>query len=131
MKKYAVQTENAPAAIGPYAQAWVAGDLLFTSGQLGLDPETGLLAETVEEQTEQSLKNIRAIAEAAGFRMNDIVRTTVFLRDMADFAAVNAVYEGFFGTHRPARSCVAVAGLPKGGRVEIEVTAVRGEDDAG
>ena len=118
-----VYTEQAPAAVGPYSQAIRTGNLLLTSGQLGLDPETGNLPEGVEAQAEQSLRNISAILEAAGYDRTDVVKTTVFIRDMGDFARVNAIYAAFFGEHKPARSCVEVSALPKGGLVEIEVIA--------
>ena len=104
----------------------MAGNLLFTSGQLGLVPETGMLPESVEAQAEQSLKNIGAILEASGLGKTDVVKTTVFIRDMNDFAAVNRIYAAFFGDHKPARSCVEVARLPKDGLVEIEAVAVKG-----
>ena len=120
-----IETKNAPAAIGPYSQARISGNLLFTSGQLGLDPVTNTLPETVEDQTRQSLKNIRAILDEAGFQKEDVVKTTVFLKNMSDFAVVNGIYAEFFGDHKPARSCVEVAQLPKGGLVEIEVIASR------
>ena len=121
-----IHTDSAPAAVGPYSQAIMAGNLLFTSGQLGLVPETGMLPESVEAQAEQSLKNIGAILEASGFGTADVVKTTVFIRDMNDFAAVNRIYAAFFGDHKPARSCVEVARLPKDGLVEIEAVAVKG-----
>lgn len=120
-----VQTPEAPAAIGPYSQARISGNLLFTSGQLGLDPATNTLPETVEDQAKQSLKNIRAILDEAGFQKEDVVKTTVFLKNMSDFAVVNGIYAEFFGDHKPARSCVEVSQLPKGGLIEIEVTAQR------
>ena len=123
--KNTVQTVKAPAAIGPYAQAWAAGNMLFTSGQLGLDPVTNTLPETIEAQTVQSLDNILAIVEEAGFQKTDIVKTTVFVKDLADFALVNKLYTGFFGDHKPARSCVEVARLPKDALIEIEVIAQR------
>ena len=126
MSNQFIQTENAPAAIGPYSQAILAGDLLFTSGQLGLDPATGALPEGIEAQAEQSLRNIGAILAEAGFEKKDVIKTVVFLRNMADFAAVNALYAAFFGDHKPARSCVEVARLPKDGLIEIEVVARRG-----
>lgn len=126
MKKI-VQTPDAPAAIGPYSQAWISGDLLVTSGQLGLDPVTNTLPDSIEKQAEQSLKNIQAIVEAAGFQLTDIVKTTVFLKNMSDFAVVNQIYADFFGDHKPARSCVEVSQLPKGGLIEIEVTAQQGQ----
>lgn len=126
MANVVINTDKAPAAVGPYAQAIRAGNMLFTSGQLGLIPETGALPEGVEAQARQSLLNLRAILEAAGFSRTDVVKTTVFIKNMADFAAVNAIYADFFGDHRPARSCVEVARLPKDGLVEIEAVAVRG-----
>ena len=119
-----INTDKAPAAVGPYVQAILAGNTLFSSGQLGLVPETGALPEGVEAQTRQSLANIQAILDEAGFAKSDVVKTTVFIKDMNDFAAVNAIYADFFGDSKPARSCVEVARLPKDGLVEIEVVAV-------
>ena len=121
-----IHTDKAPAAVGPYLQAMRAGNMLFASGQLGLDPATGTLPAGVEAQTRQSLANIRAILDAAGLAISDVVKTTVFLQHMADFAAVNAIYADFFGQSAPARSCVEVSALPKGGLVEIEFIAVKG-----
>ena len=118
-----IHTENAPAAVGPYSQAVLTGDLLLTSGQLGLDPATGALPEGIAAQAEQSLKNIDAILSEAGFTKTDVVKTTVFIRNMGDFGTVNAIYAAYFGDHKPARSCVEVSALPKGGLVEIEVIA--------
>ena len=120
-----ISPPNAPAAIGPYSQAVRVGAALYTSGQLGLDPATGTLPEGVEAQTRQSLTNIGAILDAAGYAVADVVKTTVFIRSMDDFACVNAVYSAFFGDHKPARSCVEVSRLPKDGLVEIEVVAVK------
>lgn len=120
-----IHTVHAPAAIGPYSQAVLTGGLLLTSGQLGLDPETGTLPEGVEAQAAQALKNIGAILAEAGYERTDVVKTTIFIRNMGDFAAVNRIYAGFFGDHKPARSCVEVSALPKGGLVEIEATAAR------
>ena len=120
-----IHTEKAPAAIGPYSQAIRAGDMLFTSGQLGIDPATGLLAEGVRAQAEQSLKNLDTILTEAKFGKNNVVKTTVFIRHMSDFAAVNEIYAAYFGDHKPARSCVEVACLPKDGLVEIEAVAVK------
>ena len=108
-------------------EAWISGGLLVTSGQLGLDPVTNTLPDSIEKQAEQSLKNIQAIVEAAGFQLTDIVKTTVFLKNMSDFAVVNQIYADFFGDHKPARSCVEVSQLPKGGLIEIEVTAQQGQ----
>ena len=119
-----VATSGAPRAIGPYSQALRAGGFLFTAGQVGFDPTTGELVDGgIAEQTRQVLQNIRAILEAGGSGLAQVVKTTVFLVDMADFAAMNEVYAEAFGTHRPARSTVAVAALPRGARVEIEAVA--------
>ena len=120
-----IRTAAAPAAIGPYSQAIQTGNLLLTSGQLGLDPVTGSLPEGVEAQAEQALKNIGAILSEAGYTKEDVVKTTVFIRNMGDFGKVNTIYAAFFGDHKPARSCVEVSALPKGGLVEIEVIASR------
>jgi 2-iminobutanoate/2-iminopropanoate deaminase len=126
MKK-AIKTEKAPAAIGPYSQAIKTGDLLFVSGQLGIHPETGNFVEgEVKEQAAQVFRNIRAIISEAGYAMSDIVKTTVFLADMSDFAVVNEVYAAQFEGDFPARSAVAVKTLPKNGLVEIEVIASKG-----
>jgi 2-iminobutanoate/2-iminopropanoate deaminase len=126
MTRQAISTTNAPAAVGPYSQAIVAGDLVFCAGQVPLDPATAeILQGTIEEQTERVLRNVGAVLDAAGVTFGDVVKTTVFLVDMGDFAAMNGVYAGFFPDPPPARSTVAVAGLPKGARVEIEVIARR------
>ena len=120
-----IQTQKAPAAIGPYSQAVFAGGMLFTSGQLGIDPAANALPEGIEAQTRQSLQNIRAILEKAALDITDVVKTVVFITNMADFPVVNEIYAVFFGDHKPARSCVEVSRLPKGGLVEIEVVAQR------
>lgn len=125
MTRQAISTTGAPGAIGPYSQAIAAGDLLFCSGQLGLDPATGELAEGVEAQAERAMRNLVAVLDAAGCTADDIVKTTIFLADIADFAAVNAVYGRFMPDPPPARSTVQVAALPKAGRVEIEAIARR------
>ena len=126
MSRYALSTSEAPAAIGPYSQGIDAGDLVFCSGQLGLDPASGVLVEGgVEAQAERSLRNLAAVLDAAGLAWADVVKTTIFLVDMADFVAVNAVYGRFMPEPPPARSTVAVAALPKGGLVEIEAIARR------
>ena len=121
--KNVIHTASAPAAIGPYSQAVQTGDMLFTSGQLGIIPQTGELAQGVEAQTEWALKNLGAILCEAGMTYANILKTTVFVADLADFAKVNAVYQTFFEGAYPARSCVQVAALPKGGLVEIECIA--------
>lgn len=119
-----ISTANAPAAIGPYAQGNIAGGLLFASGQIPLDPETGeIVGSTIEEQTAQAMKNVAAILEAAGTDFDHVVKTTCFLNDVNDFAAFNAEYAKSFGEVRPARSAVAVEKLPKGALVEVEVIA--------
>ena len=119
-----ISTANAPAAIGPYAQGNIAGGLLFASGQIPLDPETGeIVGSTIEEQTAQVMKNVAAILEAAGTDFDHVMKTTCFLNDMNDFAAFNAEYAKSFGEVRPARSAVAVEKLPKGALVEVEVIA--------
>ena len=118
-----IQTPKAPAAIGPYSQAIIAGNLLFTSGQLGLEPETGTLPSNIEGQTKQSLMNIQAILEEAGIQKADVIKTVIYLKNMSDFAAVNKLYADFFGDHKPARSCIEVSQLPKGGLIEIEAVA--------
>ncbi|MDR1380684.1 MAG: RidA family protein [Tannerella sp.] len=124
--KTVIQTGQAPAAIGPYSQAIRKGGMLFVSGQLGIDPATGNFAgEDVKEQAVQAFRNIRAILSEAGYTMADIVKTTVFLADMADFAGVNEIYAAQFEGDFPARSAVAVRTLPKNGRVEIEIVAVK------
>lgn len=125
MKKV-INTKNAPAAIGPYSQAVLMGNMLYASGQLGLDPATGnFVPGGVTEQTEQVFKNIRAILEEAGLTIANVVKTTCFLADMSDFAAMNAVYEKQFAGDFPARSAVAVKTLPKNGLVEIEIIAIK------
>jgi len=115
--------QGAPAAVGPYSHAVRSGKHLYVSGQLGLDPVTGALAEGVQAQARVALSNLKAVLGAAGLDLRDVVKTTVFLQDMGDFAAVNAIYAEAFGDTKPARSCVAVAALPKGGLVEIEAIA--------
>ena len=119
-----IVTANAPAAIGPYSQAMVVGNLVFTSGQIPLDPKTGtLVGADITAQTEQVMQNIGAVLTAAGSSYEKAVKTTCFLADIADFAAFNAVYGKYF-TEKPARSCVAVAALPKGALVEVEAVAL-------
>jgi 2-iminobutanoate/2-iminopropanoate deaminase len=124
-----VSTSGAPKAIGPYSQGIIASGFLFTAGQVALDPAKGeLVPGGIAEQTTRALENLRAILTAAGSDFSQVIKTTVFLVDMADFAGMNEVYGRVFGSHRPARSTVAVAALPRGARVEIEViAAVRSE----
>lgn len=124
MKK-TIHAEKAPAAVGPYVHAVEAGNLVFTSGQLGLIPETGVLPEGIEAQTHQALKNLGAVLEAAGLGYKDVVRTMVFLDNMDDFAVVNQIYAEYFKDEAPARSCVEAARLPKGGLIEIEAIVAR------
>lgn len=122
-----IATDAAPAAIGPYSQALVHGELVFTSGQIGMDPTSGELPDGgVEAQARVALANLGAVLEAAGSSFERVLKTTVYLVDMADFAAVNGVYAEVFGEARPARATVAVAGLPKGALFEIDAVAVRG-----
>lgn len=123
-----VQTDNAPAAIGPYSQAIKANGFVFVSGQVGFDPKTGeFVPGGVAEQTEQVLKNVSAVLEAAGSSLDQVVKTTVFLADMKEFSAMNEVYARFFSEPPPARATVAAAGLPRDARVEIEVVALVSE----
>lgn len=120
----AISTDGAPAAIGPYAQAQVVGGLVFTAGQIPLDPATGGLVQgDIRAQTERVLENLAAILQAAGASLGTVVKTTVFLQDMGDFAAMNEVYAARFGDHKPARSTVEASRLPKDVRVEIEAIA--------
>ena len=122
-----ISTPKAPAAIGPYSQAVVAGNMVFVSGQLAFIPETGALLEgSIGEQTAQCMKNLAAILEAAGCTLADVVKTTIFLKNMDDFAEVNAAYATFFPSNPPARACVQAAKLPRDANVEIEVIACKG-----
>ncbi len=116
-------TSAAPAAVGPYAQGVRAGDTVYVSGQLGLDPETGTLAPTDTQELMQALKNAEAVLQAAGLVRTDIVKVTLYVTDMGRFAALNEVYAEFFADHRPARSAVEAAALPKGAAVEVDVIA--------
>lgn len=124
MTKTIINAKNAPAAVGPYVHAVKAGNFVFTSGQIGLIPETGTLAEGIVAQTEQVLKNLGAVLGEAGATYSDVIKTTVFLDNINDFATVNEIYAKYFTGDAPARSCVEVASLPKGALVEIEVIAV-------
>ncbi len=123
-----LNTNNAPAAIGPYVQGKIAGGFLFASGQIPLDPKTGeIVGSTIKEQAEQVMKNVTALIVEAGATMNDIVKTTCFLKDIADFAAFNEVYADFIGEEAPARSCVGGLSLPKGVLCEVEVVVYLGK----
>ncbi len=123
MTRETISAKNAPAAVGPYVHAVKAGEMLYTSGQLGLIPESGVLPKGIEAQTKQALENLKAVVEAAGLTLGNVVKTTVFLADINDFATVNKIYAEYFTGEAPARSCVQVAKLPKDGLVEIEAIA--------
>lgn len=125
MKKQ-IATDKAPAALGPYSQAILAGDTLYASGQVPIDPATGdLVGDTIEEQAKQVFENLRAVLAAAEMDFANVVKTTVFLTDLANFATVNEIYAGYFVEPFPARSCVQIAALPKGSLLEVELIAVR------
>jgi len=120
-----LRTDKAPAAIGPYAQATMVGDLVFTSGQLGVIPDTGELAHGMANQTVQALENLLSVLRAGGLNLEDVVKTTCYLQNMDDFSLFNEIYAKYFFTREPARSCVQVARLPKGALVEIEAIAAK------
>jgi 2-iminobutanoate/2-iminopropanoate deaminase len=126
MSNEAIHSKHAPAALGPYSQAIRAGDTVYLSGQLGIDPATGNLVDGVEAQAQQALKNLRAVAQAAGGELADIVKLTLLLADINDFAKVNEIMAEFFSTPYPARATYQVAALPKAARIEIEAVLVRG-----
>jgi len=115
-----INTNKAPKAIGPYSQAVAAGNFIFCSGQIGIDPKTGVLVEGIEAQTRQVLENLKNVIEAAGVNLKNVVKTTIYLKNLADFEKVNKIYGDFFGDQRPARATVEVASLPKGALIEIE-----------
>lgn len=125
MKREVINAKNAPEALGPYVHAVKVGDMVFISGQLGLDKETGELSKTLEEQTHLSLKNLGEVLKEAGLDYKDVVKTTIFLDDINDFTTVNEIYAKYFTKSYPARSCVEVGNIPKGGLVEIEAIAVK------
>ena len=125
MNRQAISTSGAPAALGPYSQAIVSGDLVFCAGQLGIDPATGEVADGVEAQADRAIRNLGAVLDAAGCSFADVVKTTIFLADINDFAAVNAIYARYMVDPAPARSTFAVGALPKGARIEIEAIARR------
>lgn len=125
MEKTIIKTDKAPAAIGPYSQGLKGGSIIFTSGQLPIVPETGeLISDDIERATKRSLENVMAILDEAGAKLEDIVKVTIFVKNMDDFAKVNEVYGQYFNEHKPARSCVEVSKLPKDGIIEIEAIAV-------
>lgn len=124
MKREAINSPAAPAAVGPYVHAVKAGDVVYTSGQIGLDPKTGMLVEGIKAQAEQAIKNLLSVLKAADMSFSNVVKTTVFLADMNDFSLINEIYAGFFSENKPARSCVQAAALPKGALFEIECIAV-------
>ncbi|HIF01830.1 MAG TPA: RidA family protein [Nitrospinaceae bacterium] len=124
MRKRIIQTELAPAAIGPYSQAIRIGDFLYTSGQIALDPKSGkFLSGEIKEETEQTLRNISAILQADGLELENVIKTTVYLSDLNDFVQMNQIYEKYFSKNKPARACVQVAALPKGAKIEIDAIA--------
>lgn len=118
-----INTKNAPGAIGPYSQAIEANGFLFCSGQIGLDPETGELRPGIEIQTKQVLENLKAIVEAAGLSLENVLKTTIYLKNLSDFQTVNEIYGKFFGPYKPARVTIEVSGLPKGALIEIDLIA--------
>lgn len=123
MEKEIIYPKDAPAAIGPYSQGVKIGNLIFTSGQLPIDQESGILVEDVKKATEKSLENVKAILEAGGSCLDKVIKVVIYLRDMSDFNAVNEVYSRYFTVNQPARSCIQVAKLPKDGVLEIEAIA--------
>lgn len=126
MQKKVIESSNAPAAIGPYSQAILAGNMLFTSGQIPLTPAGELVSGDIEQQTRQVFQNLQAVLNEAGFSFEEVVKATVFIADMNQFAKINEVYAEYFSQHRPARSTVQVARLPKDAGVEIELVAIKG-----
>ncbi len=125
MSKEVISSANAPKAIGPYSSAIKVGNMLFVSGQIPVDPATGDMPADITAQAKQSFSNLKALVEEAGYSLADVVKTTVFLADIADFTAVNEVYATYFETPFPTRSCVAVKDLPKGARIEVECICVK------
>jgi 2-iminobutanoate/2-iminopropanoate deaminase len=125
MKKRVIQTDQAPAAIGPYSQAVRVDNFLYTSGQIALDPQSGeFLSGEIEQETERTIENISAILTAGGLSLDNVIKTTVYLTDLSHFARMNHIYEKYFSGNKPARACVQVAALPKGAKVEIEAIAI-------
>ena len=125
MKLELISTDKAPGAVGPYSQGIGIGTMVFTSGQLPIVPETGkLLKNDIQKETRQCLENVKAILEAGGATLKDVVKVNIYVRNMADFSLINEAYEEYFNDHKPARACVEVSGLPKDGNIEIEAIAV-------
>ena len=125
MKKEIISTKKAPSAIGPYSQGMIVGDLVFTSGQIPLNPENGQLVTEISKATVQVMENLSAVLEAAGSSLEKVIKTTIFLQDLNDFEKVNEIYGDYFKDNLPARSCVQVAKLPKGAIIEIEAIAIK------
>ena len=125
MKREVINTKNAPGAIGPYSQGIIVGDFVYTSGQIPINPATGVMESDIKLATKQSMENIKAILEEAGTSLENVVKTSIFLKDLNDFAAVNEVYGTYFTENPPARSCVQVAKLPKDAVIEIEAIAIK------
>ncbi len=127
MSSKVVSTEKAPQAIGPYSQGMISGNMVYTSGQLGIDPSIGEIVNTsIQDEARQSLRNVEAVLKEAGASLTDVIKTTVYVKDLNQFGDINEVYSEFFSDHKPARSCVEVARLPKDGNIEIEAIAVIG-----
>ena len=125
MNKKVIKTDNAPEAIGPYSQAIMVGDFIYTSGQIPINPKTGIMETDIKLATKQSIENIKAILEEVGTSLENVIKTTIFLKDLNDFNVVNEVYATYFNENNPARSCVEVAKLPKDAVIEIEAIAIR------
>lgn len=120
-----IETKKAPGAVGPYSQGMIANSMVFTSGQLPIDPKTGeIILDDIQKATRLSLENVRAVLEEAGTSLEKVVKITIYIKDMNDFPAINKIYEEYFSSHKPARSCVEVARLPKDGKIEIEAIAI-------
>ena len=121
-----ISTQKAPQAIGPYSQGIIAGNMVYTSGQLGIDPENGeIVSSSIQDEARQSLKNLEAVLKEADVKLTDVIKITVFVKDLNQFAEINEVYSEFFSEQKPARSCVEVARLPKDGNIEIEAIALK------
>ncbi|MDU4883209.1 RidA family protein [Clostridium sp.] len=125
MKKEVINTKNAPGAIGPYSQGIIVGDFVYTSGQIPINPATGVMETDIKNATKQSMENVKAILEAAGTSLEKVIKTSIFLKDLNDFAVVNEIYGTYFSENPPARSCVQVAKLPKDAVIEIEAIATK------